>query len=369
MSEDNSDIINSGSGDDLVVGDTLVVRAPLITITAGATPPVKSKDDWSEPEKWNNKGFRSAWWKDWNWNGKDLRQLDRIIVSVDTIDGGSGNDLVWGDTVALLNSTVRPGAGVDDKAKFYKDAKKYIDDGQDALTAVKAETERFLSYSKHGHDHKNYWRNVTWGRSADLAWFNANPRDTDGGDTILGGDGNDVIFGQEGLDRINGGLGNDWLIGGSGGWNNKDVLTGGGGTDKLFQGDNDSKELRAAVQAAMPNWSSAFVKVSLPVVPFGANTELVKGHKEVDVDLLGFTASPWGVNNLMAAQAPGTLNLSAPPSAATVAALVAQAKQYWLATGLADANMLDGIQVKLADLGGKDRLTAGPDARQRHHTG
>jgi Ca2+-binding RTX toxin-like protein len=253
---------------------------------------------------------------------------------------------------------VQHGAGVDDKAKFYKDAKKYVDDGEDALTAVKAETERFLSYSRHGHDHKNYWRNVTWRRSEDLAWFNTNPRDTDGGDTIGGGDGNDVIFGQEGLDHINGGLGNDWLIGGSGGWNNKDVLTGGGGTDKLFQGDNDSKELRVAVQTAMPNWSSAFDKI-LPVVPFGANTELVKGHKEVDVDLLGFTASPWVVNNLMAAQAPGTLSPLAPPSAVTVTALVVQAKQNWLATGLADAALLDGIQVKLADLGGKDPLLLG----------
>jgi hypothetical protein len=137
------------------------------------------------------------------------------------------------------------------------------------------------------------------------------------------------------------------------------VLIGGGGTDKLFQGDNDSKELRAGVQAAMPNWSSAFIKVSLPVMPFGANTELVKGHKEVDVDLLGFTASPWGAFNLMAAQAPGMLSPSAPPSAATVDALVAQAKQQWLATGLADTNLLDGIRVKVADLGGKDPLLLG----------
>ena len=291
-----SDVINAGTGDDLVVGDALVVRSPLITITAGATPPVKSKDDWSEPEKWSSKGFRSSWWKAMNWDGKDLRQLDRIIVNADTIDGGAGNDLIWGDSVALVGATVGAGAGVDVKAKYYKDASKYADDGIDALTAVKSESERFLRYSEHGHDQKNYWRNVGWARTSDLAWFNANAsqRATDGGDTISGGDGNDVIYGQEGVDTINGGLGNDWIIGGSGGSNNKDAIVGGGGTDKINQGDNNSSELRAAVAALMPNGSGAFAKAGLPVDVFGANTKTAEGHKEVDIDLLGFVSSPWG---------------------------------------------------------------------------
>ena len=42
-----------------------------------------------------------------------------------------------------------------------------------------------------------------------------------------------------------------------------------------------------------------------------------------------------------------------------VGALVAQAKQLWLATGLADATALDSIQVNIADLGGKDQLLLG----------
>ena len=291
----SSDVINAGSGDDLVVGDAFVVRAPLVTITAGPTPPVKSKDDWSEPEKWSSKGFRSSWWKTMDWDGKDLRQLDRIIVNADQIDGSSGNDLIWGDSVALVSATVQPGAGVDIKAKYYTDGKKYADDGIEALTAVQAETERFLRYSKHGHDHKYYWRNVTWARPADASWFNsvAGTRGTDGGDQITGGDGDDVIYGQEGVDNINGGLGNDWLIGGSGGSNNKDILVGGGGIDKINQGDNNSSDLRAKVTAMMPSWSGAFAKVGLPIDVFSANTRNVQGHKQVDVDLLGFVVSPW----------------------------------------------------------------------------
>ena len=47
------------------------------------------------------------------------------------------------------------------------------------------------------------------------------------------------------------------------------------------------------------------------------------------------------------------------PSAATVDALVAQAKQLWLATGRADKGALDGIQVKLTDLGSKHSLLLG----------
>ena len=272
-----------------------MVRAPLITITAGPTPPIKTKDDWSEPEQWSTKGFRSSWWKAMDWDGKDLRQLDRIIVNADQIDGGSGNDLIWGDSVALVGATVQPGVGVDVKAKYYTDGKKYADEGIEALTAVKAETERFLRYSKHGHDQKNYWRNVSWARPADFAWFSSvsTARASDGGDTILGGDGNDVIYGQEGVDNINGGLGNDWLIGGTGGSNNKDVLVGGGGTDKINQGDNNSSDLRAMVASMMPSWSGAFAKVGLPIDVFSANTRNVEGHKEVDVDLLGFIASPW----------------------------------------------------------------------------
>ena len=71
----------------------------------------------------------------------------------------------------------------------------------------------------------------------------------------------------------------------------------------------------------------------------------------------------------MADQAAGQLSEAITPSAATVDALVAQAKQHWLATGLADAAVLDGIQVKLADLGGENDVAAGPDARQCHHPG
>jgi len=53
-----------------------------------------------------------------------------------------------------------------------------------------------------------------------------------GHDIIDGGDGNDIIYGQEGNDILYGGLGDDLLVGGSG----NDILVGGFGDDTLIGG-------------------------------------------------------------------------------------------------------------------------------------
>ena len=70
--------------------------------------------------------------------------------------------------------------------------------------------------------------------------------------------GDDIVYGQDGQDTLKGGIGNDWLIGGGGDGSNKDLLDGGTGTNKLYQGDNNSSQLRDLVKAALPTWSTAF---------------------------------------------------------------------------------------------------------------
>jgi Ca2+-binding RTX toxin-like protein len=288
-----NDTIAGGDGNDLIFGDALVVRAPLVTITLGAAPAVKPDKTWAEAERWHDRGSRAKWWTDWAWHDKKHHQLDYIVVGADSITGGNGHDAIWGDSVALLSATVRPGAGVSDKSKAYKDAQKDADKALDALLDVVPETELWLHYSMHGHGHHDYWRNVSWANPADLDWLADRGRDFDHGDIILAGEGNDIVFGQEGVDLLDGGLGDDWLIGGSGESKNRDVLIGGGGRDKLYQGDNDSTALRTAVKTLMPSWAGSFVPLGLPVVPFGSNTQPTKGHKGVDFDLLSFVASPW----------------------------------------------------------------------------
>ena len=292
-----SDVITGGAGDDLIFGDAQFVHAALATVQVGAAP-VRDKDYWKDLDKFIGDQFKDPWWKDWKWGeGYKYFQLDNIIVGADTIDAGDGNDLVWGDGMALVSQFWRPGVGLTDKDKAYKDAEHDVQDALESLTDVVSETEQFLEYSKHpGHDHDQgkYWRNYSWGPgvpAADIA--RVAPRTTDGGDVISGGNGNDILYGQEGMDRIYGGAGDDWLIGGYGEYKPRDVLDGGTGKNEVDQGHNDRKELVAAVRAMLPTWNAAFAQVGLPVSPFGANTTVEKAHKGADIDLMSFVVSPW----------------------------------------------------------------------------
>uniref|UniRef100_UPI0006867550 beta strand repeat-containing protein n=1 Tax=Shewanella waksmanii TaxID=213783 RepID=UPI0006867550 len=119
-----------------------------------------------------------------------------LVQGDDTVDGGDGNDIIFGDLVEFSADNV-DGQG-------YAALQKYV-----ALQL--SVTPESLSV-KDVHD-----------------YVLANPdefdisRTDDGGDTLSGGDGSDMLFGQGGSDTLIGGDGADTIIGGLG----DDTLTGG----------------------------------------------------------------------------------------------------------------------------------------------
>ncbi|HPJ96058.1 MAG TPA: calcium-binding protein, partial [Syntrophales bacterium] len=130
----------------------------------------------------------------------------------DTIEGGDGDDILFGDvpfTDALADShglTTPDGAG-------------WLVFQQLGWTE-----QQIMDYIKINH-----------------AALSAESGRTGGNDTIHGGAGNDIIYGQEGNDTLYGDAGNDTLIGGSGndtliGGLGDDILSGGTGNDTLTGG-------------------------------------------------------------------------------------------------------------------------------------
>ncbi|WP_205300255.1 immunoglobulin-like domain-containing protein [Pantoea sp. Tr-811] len=121
----------------------------------------------------------------------------------DTVNGGDGNDIIFGDLVTFPSIA---GTGVE-AIQAYVASKTGVDIGDvDARAMHKYVSEHYTEF--------------------DISGTN------DGNDTLLGGAGNDIIFGQGGNDYLDGGKGNDILLGGSG----NDTLIGGPGDDILVGG-------------------------------------------------------------------------------------------------------------------------------------
>ncbi|WP_161566003.1 VCBS domain-containing protein [Caenibius tardaugens] len=137
----------------------------------------------------------------------------------DTINGGDGNDLIFGDV--LFTDTLATQLGVNLPAGS----------GWAVFQALEGRSNsESQDPAGNGGD---------WTRADTIAYIQANANAlaqesgrTGGNDTINGGAGNDTIYGQEGNDTINGGDGDDLLNGGSG----NDILVGGMGNDTLTGG-------------------------------------------------------------------------------------------------------------------------------------
>jgi Ca2+-binding RTX toxin-like protein len=242
-----NDTLRGGDGNDLIVGDDFVTRAPAVTIVAGGAPDRGHDDDWQDDD-WKD---RWDWWDhhdhdDWH-HGHDHWHVAGLKIGADVIDGGSDDDLVYGDSLAIVTATVTRGAGVTSKDFYAVDG-----DAEDAIERFAVLTDGAEYWlAQQGHHHHDDWDDDPWG--------------FDNGDDIAGGAGNDILFGQAGNDNVRGEAGDDWVIGGSG----NDTADGGPGWDNVRAGSDESKALRSAVASRMIDWQDSFKYYGLPFAPFG----------------------------------------------------------------------------------------------------
>ncbi|QVK24287.1 type I secretion C-terminal target domain-containing protein [Shewanella dokdonensis] len=122
----------------------------------------------------------------------------------DTIYGGQGNDIIFGDTVKF--------DGISEQG--YSAIQHYVAEQLQQSEVSDAEVHKYISEHPEQFDQSD---------SNGLA------------DTLYGGDGNDIIYGQGGDDIISGGSGNDILFGGTG----NDTIDGGNGNDVIYGGLGD----------------------------------------------------------------------------------------------------------------------------------
>ncbi|AZF56041.1 LapA family giant adhesin [Pseudomonas sp. R11-23-07] len=132
-----------------------------------------------------------------------LGHTEATLPGADSVSGGDGNDILFGDLVSFSGVT---GEG-------YNALQAFV--AQKAGVAVSAVT----TSNVHQYVTEHY---------ADFDVSGAK----DGNDTLLGGNGDDILFGQGGNDVLDGGKGNDILLGGTG----NDTLMGGQGNDILIGG-------------------------------------------------------------------------------------------------------------------------------------
>ncbi|ANN71814.1 retention module-containing protein [Bordetella bronchialis] len=127
-------------------------------------------------------------------------------VGGDVINGGDGNDIIFGDTINTdaLNSAQHP-------------AGTHNGQGLQGLLDYLTDT---LGHAPTSSDVYNYV-------SQHSDTLNVGGDTRGGNDTIHGGNGNDIIYGQGGNDTLYGDAGNDTLVGGAG----NDTLYGGDGSD------------------------------------------------------------------------------------------------------------------------------------------
>ncbi|WP_270828551.1 retention module-containing protein [Aeromonas sp. Y318-1] len=131
----------------------------------------------------------------------------------DRIDGGAGDDILFGDAIHF--------AGINGEG--YAAIKQYVAGKLSAGSVTDAQVHDYIT------DHASEFDQSSSNDKADV---------------LIGGDGNDILFGQGGDDFLFGGAGNDILFGGAGndtlyGESGNDTLYGGSGNDTLYGGSGD----------------------------------------------------------------------------------------------------------------------------------
>lgn len=293
-----NDVIEGGDNKDYIVGDNFDIRIPTVQLEVAEVDGLDSKyhhhhdhDDDDHHHKhseghhshgkhhghhkhYGNHGHHDyeKWWKSWGHDKHhDHHNLDVIEIGADRIDGGAGDDLVWGDNSIIHNSTIVKGADLGKRE--YKKALHAVEDGLEELINAANDENFWFGHHKehHGHhnhhddheDHHDKYESYSWLNEHDLLHHEKghhhehehkhnhkhhHDHHHNYGDLIVGGEGDDVLFGQWGDDTLYGDTGKDWLIGGEG----HDHLNGGEGKDKHYKEHKDSKDLRQLINNRTP---------------------------------------------------------------------------------------------------------------------
>ncbi|MGV2864458.1 VCBS domain-containing protein, partial [Achromobacter sp. AGC39] len=154
---------------------------------------------------------------------------DPAVVGNDVINGGAGNDIIFGDTINtdhLAWGNVAAGSHDGQGLKALQDFLAY----QNGHAATSAEVYDYLK-ANHAQfniadDPRGGNDTVHGGTGDDIIYGQG------GDDSLYGDDGNDILYGGAGNDLLHGGAGNDTLDGGAG----NDTLIGGTGNDTLYGG-------------------------------------------------------------------------------------------------------------------------------------
>ncbi len=222
-----NDSLLGQEGNDVMVGDDWRPVAPRVTVTADGSSVLGHFDS-----NYYHFGHHHGWYDDRHDHHDHDDPGDMWVVGNDTLDGGAGNDLLFGDSVVLTAPEVVFAPGII---------------GLD-LCAVRSEVEGVV---------KNL---VRIGLGPSIGFGPGCSAVAGGNDTLLGGDGNDILFGQGGDDTLHGGAGDDWLIGGGG----QDTLDKGTGKDKVSKGNDSSHALCEKVQASLIDWTGRYEDIYLP---------------------------------------------------------------------------------------------------------
>jgi VCBS repeat-containing protein len=131
---------------------------------------------------------------------------DPASVGSDTINGGDGNDIIFGDTINTDNLSWTGHAAGTHNGQGLEGLIDYL---SDTLGHAPTSSDVYSYVSQHSDQ------------------LNVGGDTRGGNDTIHGGNGDDTIYGQGGNDTIYGDAGKDTIVGGAG----NDTLYGGDGSD------------------------------------------------------------------------------------------------------------------------------------------
>lgn len=223
------DVLDGRGGDDDLAGGDLAD-----TLLGGAGDDVVKGGDGAD---WLNGGGR---------HDGDTYVAAGLADGDDTIDGGAGNDHIWGNSAGTAqggldgNDQISAGSGSDYANGNAGADTIYGGDGSDRLYGGGGDD---LLYGDAGNDHLN-------GNKGD--------------DRIDGGGDNDDLFGGQGNDQLSGGTGDDILHGDAG----YDRLTGGAGIDVFaFRGPDAAFSVSAAAAGSIEivsDFQNGIDKLALP---------------------------------------------------------------------------------------------------------